>query len=99
MIDRESEDTMQTKRPLRWRIDDALGTRPLADLMLSGPQHGVAEWIRSIAVIVRHLSSPAGHAWMRWRQAAWLGSEREDELYRRSCAISRLERWRRRRAA
>lgn len=96
MIEQKSEDAMHMKRPLSWRIDDALGTRPLVDLVMSGPRHGVGEWIRSIAVVVRHLSSPAGRAWMRWRQAAWLGSEREDELYRRSCALDRLERWRRR---
>ena len=95
-----SEVTMTTfKRPLRCRIDDAFGTTPLFDVIGSGPQHGVAEWLSSIGVVLGKLSSPSGRAWMRWRQAAWIGSPREDELYKRSCAISRLERLKRRRAA
>lgn len=50
-------------------------------------------------MVVRKLSSPSGRAWMRWRRAVWTGSPREDALYKRMNAVSRLERWKRRRAA
>jgi hypothetical protein len=87
------------RRPLRWKIDDALGTGPLFDLLLSRPHHGVGEWLGSIAMVMRKLSSPSGRAWMRWRQSVWFGSDRADAFYRRSCAIGRLERRRRRHMA
>jgi hypothetical protein len=83
------------KRPLAWRIDDALGTTPLFDLIASGPRHGLAEWVSSIAVVVRSLASRRGRAWMAWRRAAWLGSLREPERLRRLDAIERLDRMRR----
>jgi hypothetical protein len=91
--------TTATKRPLAWRLDDALGTVPLFDLLATGPRHGVREWASSIAWTSRMLASPGGRAWMAWRRSVWAGSPRSDELYRRSCAISRLERWKRRRRA
>jgi hypothetical protein len=83
------------KRPLAWRIDDALGTTPLVDLIASGPRYGLAEWLSSIVVVIRSLASRRGRAWMAWRRSAWLGSPREPARWRRLCAIERLERMRR----
>jgi hypothetical protein len=81
-------------RPLSWRIDDALGTTPLFDVIASGPRHGFAEWGSSIALVVRKLASPSGRAFMAWRRSVWLGSSKEDARYRRLNAVSRLERMR-----
>lgn len=90
--------TSMAKRPLRWRLDDRFGTGPLFDVLASGPRHGLAEWLSSVALVVRKLLSPSGRAWMAWRRAEWSGSPNADALYKRSCAISRLERMRRRTA-
>lgn len=92
----ESEEEMTTTRPLSWRIDAALGTTPLFDVLSTGPRHGVAEWLSSLALVIGKLASPPGRAWMRWRQAVWAGSPNEDALFKRMNAVTRLERMRRR---
>lgn len=86
-------------RPLRWRLDDALGTRPLFDLLLSGPSRlSVTEWIQGIGVHLLALLRPSGRAYLHWH---WMykhgiGSEEErDKAYCRFIALKKLERRRR----
>ncbi len=86
------------KRPLAWRIDDALGTAPLFDVIATVPRHGLPEWLSSIRLVVGKLASPSGRAWMAWRRAEAVGGPKADRRYRRVVAFDRLKSRRRARA-
>jgi hypothetical protein len=87
------------KRPLRCRLDDKFGTRPLFDLLLGGPsRYSISEWLQGIGVHLMTLLRPSGRAYLRWH---WMyrhdigdGAER-DWAYRRFIVLQRLEGWRR----
>ena len=86
---------MTKRRPLRWRLDDKLGTRPLFDLLLGGPAgHSVAVWMQGISVHLMALLRPSGRAYLRWHWMYLHGigerAERDRE-YRRFVALQRLE--------
>lgn len=59
------------KRPLTWRLDDALGMTPLFDVITGGPRYGggIWDWLKGIVIVVRSLSSPHGRAFSRWQRA------------------------------
>lgn len=85
-----------TRRPLRWRLDEKFGTRPLFDLLLGVPsRHSVREWRDGIAVHLMALLRPSGQAYLRWH---WMyrhgiGDKAErDRAYHRFIALQRLER-------
>jgi len=88
-----------TKRPLRWRLDDKLGTRPLFDLLLGGPsRYSIWEWLQGIGVHLIALLRPSGRAYLQWH---WMyrhgiGDRAErDRAYSRFIVLRRLERRRR----
>lgn len=91
----------KTKRPLRWRLDDKFGTRPLFDLLLGGPSHhSVSEWMQGISVHLVALSRPSGRAYLRWHWMYRHGigdSAERDRQYRRFIVLQRLEQRRRER--
>ncbi|MHA6691247.1 hypothetical protein [Devosia sp. A449] len=88
-----------TKQPLRWRLDDRFGTRPLFDLLLGGPsRHSVWEWLQGIAVHLMALLRPSGRAYLRWYHMYQQGTgdkAERDRAYHRFIALQRLERRRR----
>lgn len=77
------------KKPLSWRLDDALGTRPLFDVIATGPRYGVRDWLLGIAEVVRRLSTPRGRVYSRWQRAYDRGSADADALYERYLATDR----------
>lgn len=87
------------KRPLRWRLDDKLGTRPLFDLLLGRPSHySISEWLQGIGVHLLALLRPSGRAYLRWHRMYRHGiGDRagRDRAYHRFIALQRLEQRRR----
>jgi hypothetical protein len=69
------------KRPVAWRLDDRFGTRPLVDVIATGPQYGIRDWLLGIAEVIRRLGSPRGRAYSRWQRAYDMGSPAADRLY------------------
>ncbi len=68
-------------RPLSWRLDDALATRPLFDVIAAGPQYGVRDWLLGIVEVIRRLTSPRGRAYSAWQRAYDRGSDDAARLY------------------
>ena len=58
-------------RPLRWRIDEALGTSPLFDLVLGKPTHGHWQQIVAIVTVLGWMTRPVAREVMRSRRASW----------------------------
>ncbi len=76
-------------RPLAWRLDDRFGTRPLFDVIATGPRYGVRDWLLGIAEVVRRLTSPRGRAYSRWQRAYDRGSPDAARLYAEYLATDR----------
>ncbi|MGB3336997.1 MAG: hypothetical protein WBA73_07460 [Devosia sp.] len=87
---------MIKRRPLRWRLDDKFGTRPLFDLLLGGPsRQAIPQWAHAICIHLATLLRPSGQMYLRWHWMYRHGiGDRADRdmAYRRFIALKRLER-------
>src|SRR5690554_6246797 len=75
------------------RLDHALGTRPVFEILVEGPRGDVRGWLKSLRQLTHTLFlTPRGHAWLRWHWDHVHNDDRRPELLRRLNAHSRLAR-------
>ncbi len=78
------------------RLDHALGTRPVIEMIFEGPNQelgGTRDWLRSIGEFLHTLLlTPRGRAWLCWHWDHVHNGDRRPELLRKLNAHSRLER-------
>jgi hypothetical protein len=75
------------------RIDHALGTRPLVEMIVDGPRSDVRVWLKAIWQCVHTTFLTArGRAWLRYRWDVNHCGGQRPELRRRYHALDRLKR-------
>src|SRR5215216_3666078 len=73
------------------RLDHALGTRPIFELLADGPGGDVREWLQALHIVVRTTFMTAqGRAYVRWHWNSVHHKGNRPELRRRLNAHTRL---------
>jgi hypothetical protein len=74
------------------RLDHALGTRPVFEILVEGPRGDVRGWLKSLRQLAGNFLTPRGRAWLRWHWDHVHNDDRRPELLRKLNAQSRLAR-------